>query len=50
MGIAREGDTILLAGKGHEHNIFGAGGSIWWDEAEVARQELRAAGFGTDGG
>ncbi len=49
LHVAREGDTILLAGKGHEHNIFGADGSVWWDEAEVARQELRAAGFGADG-
>ncbi len=43
--VARAGDTILLAGKGHEHNIFHADGPVWWDEAEVARQELVAAGF-----
>jgi len=41
---AQPGDTILLAGKGHEHNMFVADGSVWWDDAEVARQELRAAG------
>jgi UDP-N-acetylmuramoyl-L-alanyl-D-glutamate--2,6-diaminopimelate ligase len=50
LRLAGAADTILLAGKGHEHNIFGANGSVWWDEAEVARQELRAAGFGTDAG
>jgi len=44
ISLARPGDTILLAGKGHEHNMFVAQGSLWWDEAEVARQELRAAG------
>ena len=43
--MAKDGDTILLAGKGHEHNIFIASGSVWWDEAEVARQELAAAGY-----
>jgi UDP-N-acetylmuramoyl-L-alanyl-D-glutamate--2,6-diaminopimelate ligase len=46
IGLAVAGDTILLAGKGHEHNMFMAHGSVWWDEAEVARQELEAAGFG----
>jgi UDP-N-acetylmuramoyl-L-alanyl-D-glutamate--2,6-diaminopimelate ligase len=44
ISLARPGDTILLAGKGHEHNMFVAEGSVWWDEAEVARQELRTAG------
>jgi len=46
IGLATAGDTILLAGKGHEHNMFMADGSVWWDEADVARQELGAAGFG----
>jgi UDP-N-acetylmuramoyl-L-alanyl-D-glutamate--2,6-diaminopimelate ligase len=46
IDAARPGDTLLLAGKGHEHNMFTAAGSVWWDEAEVARQELRAAGHG----
>jgi UDP-N-acetylmuramoyl-L-alanyl-D-glutamate--2,6-diaminopimelate ligase len=46
IGLASVGDTILLAGKGHEHNMFTAQGSVWWDEAKVARQELRKAGFG----
>jgi UDP-N-acetylmuramoyl-L-alanyl-D-glutamate--2,6-diaminopimelate ligase len=44
--MAAPGDTILLAGKGHEHNMFVASGSIWWYEPEVARQELLAAGYG----
>jgi UDP-N-acetylmuramoyl-L-alanyl-D-glutamate--2,6-diaminopimelate ligase len=45
IGLAKPGDTILLAGKGHEHNMFVASGSVWWDEAEVARQELQSAGY-----
>ncbi|MEX1156340.1 MAG: UDP-N-acetylmuramoyl-L-alanyl-D-glutamate--2,6-diaminopimelate ligase [Chloroflexota bacterium] len=49
IGRAGVGDTLLLAGKGHEHNMLTASGSIWWDEAEVARQELRAAGYGREG-
>jgi len=49
IGLARSGDTILLAGKGHEHNMFLASGSVWWDEAEVARQELEKAGYAQDG-
>ncbi len=50
IGMAGEGDTILLAGKGHEHSIIGASGPVWWDEAEVARQELARAGWeATDG-
>jgi UDP-N-acetylmuramoyl-L-alanyl-D-glutamate--2,6-diaminopimelate ligase len=47
--MAEPGDTILLAGKGHEHNMFVAAGSIWWYEPEVARQELEAAGYGRHG-
>jgi UDP-N-acetylmuramoyl-L-alanyl-D-glutamate--2,6-diaminopimelate ligase len=49
MALAQPGDTILLAGKGHEHNMFVASGSVWWDEAEVARQELGKAGYARDG-
>ena len=43
IGLAQPGDTLLLAGKGHEHSIFMADGPVWWDDAEVARQELRRA-------
>lgn len=48
IGQAKAGDTILLAGKGHEHSIVLESGPVWWDEAEVARQELRAAGHGVE--
>jgi UDP-N-acetylmuramoyl-L-alanyl-D-glutamate--2,6-diaminopimelate ligase len=47
--LAREGDVILLAGKGHEHSIIYGTESRWWDEAEVARAALRAAGWGRSG-
>ena len=46
IGLAGPGDTILLAGKGHEHTMVMGSGSVWWDEAEVARRELRRAGHG----
>jgi UDP-N-acetylmuramoyl-L-alanyl-D-glutamate--2,6-diaminopimelate ligase len=48
IGLARAGDMILLAGKGHEGSIFYANEKRWWDEREVARQELAAAGFKAD--
>ncbi len=38
---ARPGDTILLAGKGHERSIIVNGAKLPWDEAEVARAALR---------
>jgi UDP-N-acetylmuramoyl-L-alanyl-D-glutamate--2,6-diaminopimelate ligase len=48
IGLAKEGDMILLAGKGHEGSMFYANEKRWWDEREVARQELAAAGFKAD--
>lgn len=46
VALARAGDVILLAGKGHEQSIIY--GTEWrpWDEKEAARRALRAAGFG----
>ncbi|HEY7355981.1 MAG TPA: cyanophycin synthetase, partial [Ktedonobacterales bacterium] len=38
---ARPGDTVLLAGKGHEHSIIVGRESLPWDEREVARELLR---------
>jgi UDP-N-acetylmuramoyl-L-alanyl-D-glutamate--2,6-diaminopimelate ligase len=50
LARARRGDTVLLAGKGHEKSIIGARDgqlhSIPWDEASVAREELRRLGYG----
>ncbi len=41
--LARPGDVVLLTGKGHEHSIQTATGSIPWDEAAVATELLRGA-------
>ena len=38
---ALPGDTVLLAGKGHEHSILTADGPIPWDEREAAEAALR---------
>jgi UDP-N-acetylmuramoyl-L-alanyl-D-glutamate--2,6-diaminopimelate ligase len=44
---ARPGDVVLLAGKGHEHNILVADGAeVPWDERAAAADALAAAGFG----
>ena len=48
IGLARPGDVILLAGKGHEGSIIYGTEKRWWDEREVARQELARAGFRAD--
>jgi UDP-N-acetylmuramoyl-L-alanyl-D-glutamate--2,6-diaminopimelate ligase len=39
------GDIVLLAGKGHEKIQVLRGGSIAFDDVEVARQALREAGY-----
>jgi len=38
---AREGDTVLLAGKGHEQSIIIGREKIPWDDRQVARGQLR---------
>ena len=51
IAAARPGDVVLLAGKGHEHNILVADGrEIPWDEREAAVDALRAHGFGAGPG
>lgn len=42
MRLARPGDSVLLAGKGHEKTIETADGEMPWDEAAVAREALRS--------
>ncbi|HET7890244.1 MAG TPA: UDP-N-acetylmuramoyl-L-alanyl-D-glutamate--2,6-diaminopimelate ligase [Candidatus Sulfotelmatobacter sp.] len=42
---ARPGDIVLLAGKGHEKVQVTREGSHPFDDVEVAREALRAAGF-----
>jgi UDP-N-acetylmuramoyl-L-alanyl-D-glutamate--2,6-diaminopimelate ligase len=45
LGAAREGDLVLLLGKGHESTIQYAHGSEPWDEAGVAREVLGEMGY-----
>ncbi len=47
VAIARAGDVLLLAGKGHEQCIIYGTERRWWDERVVAREALRVAGWGT---
>ncbi|HSA91590.1 MAG TPA: UDP-N-acetylmuramoyl-L-alanyl-D-glutamate--2,6-diaminopimelate ligase [Terriglobales bacterium] len=42
---ARTGDIVLIAGKGHERVQVSAAGSLPFDDVEVARETLRAAGY-----
>lgn len=48
ISLARPGDMLLLAGKGHEGSIIYGTRKAWWDERDVARQELAMAGFKAD--
>jgi len=45
IAAAAEGDTVLLAGKGHEGSIIVGEEKRPWDEAGTARAALRARGF-----
>jgi UDP-N-acetylmuramoyl-L-alanyl-D-glutamate--2,6-diaminopimelate ligase len=38
---ARPGDTVLLAGKGHEQSIIIGREKLLWDDRRVAREQLR---------
>lgn len=42
LARARAGDTILLAGKGHERSIITGREKIPWDDRRVAREQLRS--------
>ncbi|MCC6316023.1 MAG: UDP-N-acetylmuramoyl-L-alanyl-D-glutamate--2,6-diaminopimelate ligase [Thermomicrobiales bacterium] len=44
--LARPGDCVLLAGKGHEGSIIWGREKRPWNEAAVARELLRERGFG----
>jgi len=45
IDAAAAGDTVLLAGKGHEGSIIVGESKLPWDEAGAARTALRARGF-----
>ena len=42
---AREGDTVVLCGKGHETSIIVGEEKLPWDEPGAARAALRARGY-----
>jgi UDP-N-acetylmuramoyl-L-alanyl-D-glutamate--2,6-diaminopimelate ligase len=43
--LARQGDTVLLLGKGHESSIIYKDGPIPWDETQAAEESLAALGY-----
>jgi UDP-N-acetylmuramoyl-L-alanyl-D-glutamate--2,6-diaminopimelate ligase len=45
FGLARPGDVVLLAGKGHEQTIIMADGPIPWDERSQAVKALARLGY-----
>jgi UDP-N-acetylmuramoyl-L-alanyl-D-glutamate--2,6-diaminopimelate ligase len=46
VSLAGEGDVVVIAGKGHEQGQDTAGVITPFDDREVAREALRAAGWG----
>ena len=46
IGRAEKGDTVVLAGKGHEGSMIVGEQKRPWDEVGAARAALRARGFG----
>ena len=46
LDLARSGDCVLLAGKGHEASIIWGREKLPWDEASVARELLLNRQFG----
>ncbi|MCL4535218.1 MAG: Mur ligase family protein, partial [Bacteroidetes bacterium] len=49
LGLARPGDVVLLAGKGHERSLAIGDEERPWDEVEVARAALRRLQAGKRG-
>jgi UDP-N-acetylmuramoyl-L-alanyl-D-glutamate--2,6-diaminopimelate ligase len=45
LSQAREGDTVLLAGKGHEQSIVVRRDKLPWDERQVAQDVLAELGY-----
>jgi UDP-N-acetylmuramoyl-L-alanyl-D-glutamate--2,6-diaminopimelate ligase len=45
IGLARPGDAVVLAGKGHEASMFHGTQKRPWDDRAVARELLAAAGW-----
>lgn len=45
LRMAQPGDTVLLAGKGHEQSIVIGREKVPWDDRIVAREELAVLGY-----
>ena len=45
FSLAKQGDLVLLLGKGHENSIIYADGPIPWDEISEAEKALEEAGY-----
>ena len=45
FGLARAGDVVLLAGKGHEQSIIMSEGQRDWDERSEAVRALELLGY-----
>jgi UDP-N-acetylmuramoyl-L-alanyl-D-glutamate--2,6-diaminopimelate ligase len=50
LAMARPGDVVLLAGKGHERTLERGSGTVPWDEAAEARAALAALAARSRGG
>ncbi|MCC6629089.1 MAG: UDP-N-acetylmuramoyl-L-alanyl-D-glutamate--2,6-diaminopimelate ligase [Chloroflexi bacterium] len=48
VGLARPGDTVLLAGNGHEQSIIVGADKVPWDDRAAARAALQAHGWTED--
>lgn len=48
VGLAGPGDTVLLAGKGHEQSIIVGAAKVPWDDRAAARAALQAHGWTED--
>jgi UDP-N-acetylmuramoyl-L-alanyl-D-glutamate--2,6-diaminopimelate ligase len=44
FAYAQPGDTVLLAGKGHEQSIFMGKDKLPWDDRQVAREQIHYKG------
>jgi UDP-N-acetylmuramoyl-L-alanyl-D-glutamate--2,6-diaminopimelate ligase len=45
LSMARAGDAVLLAGKGHENRMVVGDQKLAWNDAAVAAEELERLGY-----